>query len=108
MLAEDIGGWLVAGAFLVGALGTSILALGALVPAWRGNWPLTLALIAPAIVMFLLASCWIGQMYFQRDHHDHDEIIENYVQPWFMMAFPPLITALLAGSVLWFKRRKRA
>jgi hypothetical protein len=108
MFAEDIGPWLAAGALLFGGLGASVLALGALFPASRGNRPLTVGLIAPAIIMVILTTCWLAQGYFQREGHDREEIIDNYVRPWFFMAFLPLITSLLACLVLWFKRRKRA
>jgi hypothetical protein len=107
MFAEDIGPWLAAAALLFGGLAASILALGALFPASRGNRSLTVGLIAPAIIMVILTTCWLAQGYFRRENHDHEEIIDNYVQPWFFMALAPLVTSVLAGFVLWFKRRKR-
>jgi len=107
MLAEDIGGWLVAGGLLFGGLGASLLALGALLPALRGNRPLTVALIAPAIIMVILTTFWLAQAYVQREGHDREEVIENYVRPWFFMAFLPLVTSLAVFVVACYKRRKR-
>lgn len=107
MFAEDIGGWLIGGGLFFGGLGASVLALIALFPASKGVWPLTIGLIAPAVIIVVLATCWLAQGYFLRGNHDREEIIENYVQPWFVMAFLPLVTSLLACLVLWFKRRKQ-
>ena len=106
MLAEDIGGWLLAGAFLLGSLFTSALALIALAPAFKGMRALTLCLLVPAITMVLVVSCYLANTYFRRDSHNRDEIVENYVEPWFIMGFPPLATTALTGAVLIRKRRK--
>jgi hypothetical protein len=107
ILGEDLTGWLAAAVFLFGGLGASILALCALVPASRDNRPLTLGLIAPAMLMFLWVTCWLAHSYFLRENPDREELIENYVEPWFLMALPPLITGLLPCFVLWFKKRKQ-
>ncbi len=106
MLAEDIGGWLVAGALLLGSLASSVLALGALYPASKGMRPLTLCLIAPAVITALVAIYYFASAYIHRDFHDHEEIVVNYVQPWLLMGFPPLATSVLSGGVLLWKRRR--
>jgi len=105
MLAEDIGGWLIAGAFFFGGMGSSILALGALFPASRGNWPLTFLLIAPAIIIVLAISFWLGYGYVKDGVQQPDELSENYIKPWIIMAGLPLITSLVAGVVLCVKKR---
>ena len=106
MFAEDIGGWLVAGALFLASLVSSVLALGALYPAFRGMQSLTLRLIAPAIITTVLAIYYFASAYMHREFHDHEEIILNYVQPWLLMGFPPLATSLLSGGVFLWKRRK--
>jgi hypothetical protein len=106
MLAEDIGGWLVAGGLLLGSLATSVLALGALYPASRGMRSLTLVLIAPASIMAFLAIYYFASAFIHRDFHDREEIIVNYIQPWLLMGFPPLATSVLSGGLLLWKRRK--
>ena len=106
MLAEDIGGWLAAGALLLGSLATSVLALGALYPAYRGMRALTLCLIAPAVIMAIVAVYYFADAYAHREFHDHEEIVLNYIQPWFFMGLPPLATSLLSGGLLIWKRSK--
>jgi hypothetical protein len=106
MLAEDIGGWLAAGVLLLGSLITSVVALGALYPAYRGMRGLTIRLIAPAISMAILAVYYFANAYFHREFHDRDEIMMNYIQPWLLMGLPPLATSLLSGSLLLWKTRK--
>jgi TRAP-type C4-dicarboxylate transport system permease small subunit len=107
MLAEDIGGWLVAGGLLFGGVGASLLALGALVPASRGNRSLTVLLVAPAIIVVLLTTCWLGYGYAQTESSVHEEVMDNFVKPWFLMASLPLATSVVASMVLWFKKRPR-
>jgi hypothetical protein len=63
------------------------------------------ALITPAIVPVLLATVWFARGYTRTTVHDHEEIMENYVKPWFSMAFLPLITSLITAFVLWGTRR---
>ena len=106
ILAEDIGGWLVAGALLLGSLATSVLALGALFSAYRGMRAMTLCLIAPAAIMAILAVCYFADAYVHREFHDHEEIMANYIQPWLLMGLPPLATSLLSGGLLLWKRCK--
>jgi hypothetical protein len=106
MLAEDIGGWLAVGMLFLGSLVASLLALGALYPAYRGRRALTIRLIAPAIIMAVLAVYYFANAYVHREFHDHEEIMLNYVQPWLLMGLPPLATSLLSGSLLLWKSRK--
>jgi hypothetical protein len=108
MFAEDIGGWLVAGALLFGGLGATGIALCAIIPAWRGRLLLTLALVSPALLMVVLTTCYLAQSYFRRADHNREEIIDNYVQPWFFMAFLPLITSVVVLSIASYKRKKLA
>jgi hypothetical protein len=107
MLAEDIGGWLVAGALMLGSIITSLLALGALYPAYRGMGILTVCLIAPAVVMALLVVYYFADAYVHREFHDQEEIMVNYIQPWLVMGLPPLATSLLSGGLLVFRKCSR-
>lgn len=105
MFAEDITGWLAAALLLFGGSGASLLALGALIPAWRGNRPLTLALIAPAILAVGLTICRLAAAYFLSDKHDHQQIMENFVKPWLFMALVPSLTSLVALGVVIYRKR---
>ena len=107
MLAEDIGGWLVAGAIMLGSLVSSLLALGALYTAYHGKGTLTVCLLAPAVVMAILAVWYFADAYIHREFHDREEIMSNYIQPWLVMGFPPLATSLLAGGLLVWRKRGR-
>ena len=104
MFAEDIGGWLVAGIFLLGGIASAMLALVALIPAVKGKRLFTLAMIIPALLMCVLVTGWLIGAYRQRSFHDHEEIVENYLKPWLVMALPPLATSLIAGVVLLWSR----
>ena len=107
MLAEDIGGWLLAAGALFGGLAASVLALGALIPAWKGNKLLTLTLSAPALVLGVIVSIWLGYGYLQDGLHDSDfEIGHDLIMPWAVMAGPALVTSLLAFTTLWYKRKR--
>ncbi len=107
LLAEDIGGWLAAGLLLLGGVASTVLALGALYPASKGMRSLVITLIAPAVIMTFLTTCYLAQAYTHRSSHDREEILINYVQPWFFMAFPPLAASVLVGSILVWKRRQK-
>jgi|GEM_PF-6327817 hypothetical protein len=104
MLAEDIGGWLVAGAFLFGGLAASLIALIALFPAWRGKGLWTFVLVAPAAISAMLALWWLADGYMQVDHHNEEEIWLDYTQPGLIMAGIPACACLLALSVLWIRK----
>src|SRR5206468_2460170 len=109
MLAEDIGGWLLAAGALFGGLGVSVLALGALIPASKGNSSLTFILSVPAFALGLIVSAWFGYGYIKDGFHDPDsEIGHDFIVPWLLMAGPALLTSLLAVSVLWLKKTKHS
>ena len=108
MFAENIDGWLLAAAFLFGGLGASVIALVGIIPAWRGNIPITVFTIAPAIFMFGLATFWLGQGFLQDPKHDREEFLLNTLQPWLVMALPSLLTSAGTAAVLCLRRRKLA
>ena len=106
LFAEDIGGWLVAGFLFLGGIAATLFALGALFPAAKGNRPVTIVLLIPAVVMVLWVTGYLVNAYMGRVNHDAEEIRENYVQPWLLMACPELVVGLAAIAVLIFKRRR--
>src|SRR5437764_1260211 len=109
MLAEDIGGWLVAAAALFGGLAASVLALGALIPAFKRNLPLTLILSAPAFILGIVVTIWLGYGFVSSGVPYSDvEIGHDLIMPWAVMAGPSLVTSLLAMAVVWCKRHKGA
>ena len=108
MLAEDLGGWLLAGSVLFGGLGFSVLALGALIPAWKGDRVFTLLLAAPAFVLGVIVTGWLVHGYVGRAPADPSyNPTPDFVMDWIFMAAPALVTSLLAVTVLWNKRRRR-
>ncbi len=107
MLAEEIGGWLIAAGALFGGAGMSALALIALIPASKGKSLLTLLLSAPAFILGVLVTIWLGYGYFSYSQHQVGfEIGSDLVRPWVFMAAPSLVTSLLAWIILWFNRYK--
>lgn len=108
LLAENIDGWLYAAAAFFGGLLASLLALCALVPAWQRNRRLTFALAAPAFLVVVLDTLWIGYGFVTDGLHDPDFSISDFLIPWTMMAGPALLTGLLAIAVLWVRTRQAA
>ncbi len=106
LFAEDIGGWLAAGFLFLGAGAATLSALGALFPAAKGNSRLTIVLVIPAVVMVLWVTGYLVNAYVGRVGHDAEEIRMNYVEPWLLMACPPLVVGVAAITVLLFKRRR--
>jgi len=108
MLAEDIGGWLVAAAALFGGLAVSVLALVALIPAFKRKLPLALILATPALVLGIVVTVWLGYGFVSSGPPDSDfEIGHDLIMPWAVMAGPSLATSLLAITVVCYKRTKR-
>ena len=104
IFAEALDGWLFAAALMFGGLAASLLALGALFPAWRGNRSLTFALAAPAIIVVLLVTLWIGYGYVTDGLRDPSFSVSDFMMPWLFLAGPSLATSLLAILVLWFRK----
>jgi hypothetical protein len=108
ILAEDIGGWLFAGLVLFGGLGAALLALGALVPAWKGHPSLALTLSAPGLILGLGVTIWLGYGLLTSNLHDPDiDLWQDHVLPWVVMAGPSLATSLLALGLLCYKRKRK-
>jgi hypothetical protein len=106
LLADDIGGGILALLVLCGVALVSLLALGALFPAARGIKAVTLLMAAPAFIAGVSVTIWLGITYAQDNEHADLEFWSDVFMPWMLFAGPALGTALLAGLVLWLKRRK--
>ena len=107
ILAEDIGPWLFAAMMLFAGLGATVLALIGIAPAIFAKRVLTLCLIAPALLVGLGATYWLGLCYYRAGTYDEEHFVENVLQPWFLMAGLPLFTSLIVGTVLFFRTRRR-
>jgi hypothetical protein len=105
ILAEALDGWLFAAAAFFGGLAASLLALVALLPAWRGNRRRTVFLTTPAFVIGLLATVWIGSGFLTDGLKDPDFSMSDFMSPWLAMAGPSLTAGFLALLVLWFRRK---
>ena len=100
ILADNIDGGLYAAAALFGELVATALALCAVVPArQRKGWQ-TLAMTAPAMIVTLLVTIYIGYGYvtFGRDP---DFSLSDFAGLWLIGAGPPLATSLLAIVAFW-------
>jgi hypothetical protein len=106
ILAENLNGWLFAAALFFGGLLASILALVALVPAAQRDRARTLALAAPALVVGLLVTLWVGYGFITEGMHDPSYSIRDFLTPWLMLAGPPLASGLLAVAVLWVRTKR--
>lgn len=106
ILAENLNGWIFAAGILLGGLIATVLALCALAPAWQRNRRLTVILIAPALVIGMLITIWLGYGFITDGLHDPDSSVSDFVLLWLLMAGPPLATSLLAIVVLVFSSRR--
>jgi hypothetical protein len=107
ILAESLDGWLFAAALMFGGLAASLLALGALFPAWRGDRWRTIAFIAPALIVTLLVTLFAAYGYITDGVGDPDSSIADFIAPWVFLAGPSFVTSLSAALVLWIRSKKR-
>lgn len=106
MLAESIGGMLIAAGLLFGGLAASILALFALRPAARGDQPATLKLIAPAVIMALAnVVLWGSACAKILSTGDFVQLLFGLLETTVWVG-APLATSLLALIVLRRRRKK--
>ena len=113
MLADDIDGGIFVILILLVVGVTCLLALGALFPAAKGDCMPALALSIPAFLAGILVTAWLAVGFISDRMHETQ--IESFrvglsylAMPWLVMAGPPFATGLLALSVLWFNKHKRA
>jgi hypothetical protein len=106
ILAEAVGGMLIAGVLMYGGLAASVLALFALSPAARGHRSSTFKLIAPAVVVGFVNLCLWGFWFVKIICEGHPEMLLSYSLQWFVYFTAPLGTSLLAVIVLQRRKRK--
>lgn len=107
MLAESIDGGIFALLVILGELAAILLALVALIPAAHGHRLLVLLLIAPAILMVIFATCWLGQSFFSGDPEERHELASDALGMWFLFAFPPLLASVTSFSIAAYRRKRR-
>jgi hypothetical protein len=104
ILAEDIGGWLLAGMLVTAGLASALLALLALIPASRGNRSAAIFMTAPALLAAVAVTLFvIGNMI--RDHvrgSDTGTLSDAFFS-WLIFVGPPLLTGGIATLVIWAK-----
>jgi hypothetical protein len=83
ILAENIGGWLLAGALLFGAIVATILAIIAAFPAKKGNRFAAIVLAAPGFLVGVTGVVIFG----------YTAIISDRQYFWLLTALPPLIVS---------------
>lgn len=106
ILADSIDGGILALLFLGAGLVASVLALGGLFPASKGNKLLTFCLITPALIVGVSVTIWLGVGYVKENLHDPDfEFGHDLLMPWIFLAGPAFAASLLGMLVLWVKRR---
>jgi hypothetical protein len=109
MLAEDIGGWLVAGGVLFGGLALAVLALLGLFPAVKGHRGATMTLAGPAFIMGVAVAVWLIRRYFGHAPTDPSyNPMPDFIFELIIMAGPSLAASLLAVTVLLYWRRRSA
>ncbi len=108
ILADEVTAGLMAAAAFLGALLASILALCALVPAWKRDRRLTFALVAPAFLVVLLVTIGAGYGFVTDGLRNPDYSAGDFVIPWAIFAGPPLAAGLLAVGVLALSMRRSA
>jgi hypothetical protein len=96
MLAEDIGGWLLAGGISFGAIVGTILAIVAGFPAKKGNRFAATVLTAPGFIVGILGMIVFG----------YTAITGDLQYFWLLTAFPPLIVSGLVTLAAWSPSKK--
>jgi hypothetical protein len=104
---EVTGGLIAAAAFLL-SLVVSVIALAALVPAWRGNRTLAIGLASPALVAVVLVTGFVVYGYLTDGLKNRDYSASDFVIPWVIFAGLPAITGGVAMGLALARRRSLA
>jgi hypothetical protein len=91
MLAEDIGGWLLAGGLTFGAIVTTIMAVVAVSPAKKGNRFAATVLATPDLLVSISSTMLFG----------YSVIVGDRQYFWLLIAFRPLIVSGLVTLAAW-------
>jgi hypothetical protein len=108
ILADSIDGGILLILVMLAGLAVSLLAILALFPAAYGKKAATLLMAAPAFFAGVAVTIWLGLTYVQSDDHSSSEFWNACLAPWLLFAGPSFGTSLLAGLILWSRRRKIA
>jgi hypothetical protein len=108
ILAEDIGVGLMAGFLFLATAGATLFAVGALIAAAFGNGPLTAALCIPTVLFPAVAFAIIKTKFPHGGTSDPEAFWENTIEPTLIMGAVPTVICLLAGFILWKKKKKAA
>ncbi len=103
ILAESLNGWIFAHFLTLGGLFASLLALGAIIPAWKRHRLRAVTLAAPAFIVVVLVTLWAAYEYFTVGLGDPDVSLSDYSEPWLFLAGPSFATGVLAMLVLLFR-----
>jgi len=96
MLAEDIGGWLLAGGLTFGAIIATILAIVAALPAKKGNRFAAIVLTVPGFLVGISGMVVFG----------YTAIVGDRQYFWLLTGFPPLIVSGLVTLAAWPPSKK--
>lgn len=96
MLAEDIGGWLLAAGLFIGAIIATILAIAAAFHAKKGNRFAATVLATPGILVGISSVIIFG----------YTAIAGERQYFWLLTAFPPLIVSGLVTLAAWSSSKK--
>ena len=108
ILAEDIGGWLLAGGVLARGVVSSLLALLALIPASRGKRSIAITLLTPSLIVSTGVTIWLVTQFIGNHRHGIDVAIgSDLIGPWIFMAGPSFLTGVIAILVTWAKSGQR-
>jgi hypothetical protein len=108
ILADSIDGGIFALLVLLAGLAASLLAILALFPAAHGKKAATLLMAAPAFSAGVVVTIWLASMYLKEGDSGDLEFWSDCLAPWLLFAGPSFGTSLLAGLILWSRRRKIA
>jgi hypothetical protein len=102
MLAEDIGGWLLASALTFGAIIGTILGIVAAFPAKKGNRLAATILAAPGLLAAISSTLVCGYAIIC----DRFFGIKDAVIFWLAITLPPLIVSGLVMLAAWAGNKK--
>ena len=103
ILAESLDGWIFGAFLILGGLFASLLALGAIIPAWKRHRLRAVTLAAPAFIVVVLVTLWTTYEYFAIGFGDPDTSLSDFLGPWLFLAGPSFATGALAMLVLLFR-----
>ena len=102
MLAEDIGGWLLAGALFFGAIVATVMAIIAAFPATKGKRLAATILALPGILVGVSSTLYFG---YTAILNRRGPGVNEGARFWLFTALPPLIVSGLVILEAWSPRK---